>query len=149
MLIRTEKQINLKNIDLNFIRLALRLGSNDSYPLKAPEVDFTMEEKFIGKFGCGYTGHWDDSLLERGYVKHLSNIELTIEGFDSTVLVWQDGHLTGFYTESYRTHFAKHNIEWVNLMIEYGFMAYDQHKTKILIATPYADKLCRSLSTQK
>lgn len=128
-IIRTEKEFSKETMPLDFLRIALSLGGVHSSPLKFEEENFIIEECFRGEFKGGSCTPWSDDLIEKGYkkVKYLVRINHN-KGFDCFANIFtQEARISGYYKESGNTQYPCSQIDWINLLLEYGFVEIKQN----------------------
>lgn len=110
-IIRTEKQIKIENLNEDIIRRMAALGGLESHCLSMDWKRFTVYDRQ----NCPVVGN----------PKH-DGIKIVIDGFDTDIRVWDNGQIQGYYNSpSGRAQYAANYLDYVNLMLEYGFFEID------------------------
>lgn len=123
-LVRTEKEFTKENLPLDFLRRATSLGGLHGRPLKMKEEDFEVEERWKGVSADGGTKYpWRDGDETKGFVKTRNGVWIKNKtDFDTNVTVSEDGRLQGYFKSKGNLNASPDQIEWCNLLIEYGFL---------------------------
>lgn len=71
---------------------------------------------------------WSDDLIEKGWTKVRSNTAIKhTRGFDTFATIFeQKGTIQGYFRESLSRQYAGNQLDWVNLLLEYGFVEITQ-----------------------
>lgn len=125
---RTQKEFSKENMTLDFLRRALSIAGLHSSPLKFQLEDFELEECWEGFQKGGTCSPWSDDLVEKGYEKRRSALRIKhTEGFDTFATIFeQKGTIQGYFRESLSRQYAGNQLDWVNLLLEYGFVKITQ-----------------------
>ena len=127
MLIRTDKEFKKENLPLDFLQRVTSIICMHKIPLRFKEEDFELQEKWKGvKQDCSITP-WSDEYLDKGYTKVRSGIKIINKtGFDSDVIIFESGTALGYYKESLNNLSGYDAIDYINLLLEYKFVKYEQ-----------------------
>ena len=123
-LIRTEKEFSKENLPLDFLRRALSIAGLNSIPLKFELEDFELEECWEGFKPGGTRSPWSDDCIKEGWEKRRSATRIKHKrSFDTFATIFeQKGTIQGYFKESLNRQYAGSQLDWVNLLIEYGFV---------------------------
>ena len=122
-LIRSEKEFTKDNMPNDFVTRAYSLAGKHSSPLKWNEQDYKIIEQWKGIKPGGSVFPWKDEFLENGYKKIRSGVNIkTNRGFDTDIIIFENGSIQGYYKETHNSQYAANPIEWCNLLLEYEFL---------------------------
>jgi len=120
-IIRTNKEISKENLSEEFVRKAASIGGKHRIPLVSDIDEFTVTNNYINVSDDGRGSISPYNGYVSGYHKVLDSVEIRIKGFDMITVIWQNGIIQGYYV-SKNMQYAANPIEWVNLLLEYGFL---------------------------
>lgn len=125
-IIRTEKLFIKDNVFGEFMRKALSIGGLHKYPLKADLNDFKVTDRVSHRHDSFSAENSRYEGQREGWHKHLSSVEIKLEGFDTRVVIWQNGRMQGYFNSG-KTQYAGDPIEWINLLLRYGFLKIEEY----------------------
>jgi hypothetical protein len=91
------------------------------FPLEADLEKFTIKDGYINTSIDGKSSISPYNGYVHGYTRYLNTVEISLKGFDTDTIIWQDGRIQGYYKSS-KMQYAANPVEWINLLLKHEYL---------------------------